>query len=75
MDDAIQDMFSKKLAEVVSDASMPELRKNITLDLANSLPIERDTAWWGVRAWVISHDFDHIGFNLTMGERLAWRKN
>lgn len=75
MEDAIRDMFDKKLAEAVSDADMPEIRRNITLDLANSRPIESDYYWWSVRTWVLAHDFDHTGFDLTMGQRLSMRIN
>lgn len=75
MKDAMSDMFGKKLAEVVSDADMPKLRLNLSLELANSSPIESDVLWWAKRSWVMSSDLDKTAHELSMGQRLTYRRN
>ncbi len=75
MDDAIQDMFAKKLTQCASDADRPSCRKRIELSLINSVPMEADIQWWKCRAWAMAFDYDRKGCDLTIGERLAWRNN
>jgi hypothetical protein len=71
--DAFQDAFNKRLIEVAIDADRP--RKNITIGLINTKPLELDKYWWDVRAYLISIDKDKIAFDISMGERLSLRIN
>lgn len=71
--DPIQDAFNKGLIETARDADRP--RKNITVGLCQTEPIELDSSWWGLRAFLIAGDKDKMGFDLSMGERLCMREN